>query len=158
MARSGGSLQRVRDALAEKGLASTVRTFPSSTRTAADAARSVGCEVAQIAKSLVFRTRESGMPLLVVASGANRVDLAKVSVIAGEPLEMADPAFVRERTGFAIGGVPPMGHDEKLATLLDRDLFAFELIWAAAGTPDAVFPLSPDQLLEFTGGVIVDVK
>lgn len=158
MARSSSGQQRVQDALTERGLALEVRKFPSSTRTAADAARSVGCQVGQIAKSLVLRTKETGAPVLIVASGANRVDLAKVGAIVGEPLEMATPAFVRERTGFAIGGVPPVGHDQNLSAFVDRDLFEFEVIWAAAGTSDAVFALSPGQLLELTGGTVVDVK
>ncbi|MEX2540414.1 MAG: YbaK/EbsC family protein [Trueperaceae bacterium] len=145
------------DALAERGLALELARFPSSTRTAADAAHSVGCQVAQIAKSLVFRTT-GGEPLLIVASGANRVDVAKVAALVGEPLEMADAAFVRDRTGFAIGGVPPVGHDRTLPTYVDRDLFAFDRIWAAAGAPDAVFLLSPGQLLEITGGTVVDVR
>lgn len=158
MAQSGRSLQRVSDALARHGLALQLQRFPSSTRTAVDAARSVGCEVAQIAKSLVFRTKESGDPLLIVTSGANRVDLEKVGAILGEPIEMADAAFVRERTGYAIGGVAPLGHDQTVRIYLDRDLLAFDTIWAAAGTPDAVFPLSPGQLLTVTGGTLLDVK
>lgn len=157
MARSKRSMQRVSEALAERGLELEVETFPSSTRTAADAARSVGCEVAQIAKSLVFRRQDSGEPVLVVASGKNRVDLEKTAPQVGGPLEMADAAFVREKTGFAIGGVPPVGHDEELAIFLDRDLFEFERIWAAAGTPDGVFAVTPEQLLQLTEGTIIDV-
>lgn len=157
MARSNRSMQRVSEALADKGLELEVEKFPSSTRTAADAARSVGCEVAQIAKSLVFRRQDSGEPVLVVASGKNRVDLEKTEPQVGGPLEMADAAFVREKTGFAIGGVPPVGHGEELAIFLDRDLFEYERIWAAAGAPDAVFAVSPEQLLQLTGGTIIDV-
>jgi prolyl-tRNA editing enzyme YbaK/EbsC (Cys-tRNA(Pro) deacylase) len=133
-----------------------VRTFPAGTRTAADAAAAIGCDVAQIVKSLVFRTA-SGAPLLVVASGANRVDEAKVEPLVGEPIGKADAAFVRASTGFAIGGVPPAGHASPIETLIDRDLLAFGEIWAAAGTPQTVFPLTPDELVVMTGGRVVEV-
>lgn len=158
MSNSSHGIRRVQEVLAEQGLTLDVTRFPSSTRTAGDAARTVGCEVAQIAKSLLFRARNSAKPVLVVASGANRVDLAKASTAAGEPLKLADPDFVRERTGFEIGGVPPMGHREAIETYLDRDLFAFSEVWAAAGAPDAVFPLAPEQLQQLTSGVVIDVK
>jgi prolyl-tRNA editing enzyme YbaK/EbsC (Cys-tRNA(Pro) deacylase) len=158
MAQNGRSLQRVQDALARYGMALEIERFPSSTRTAADAARAVGCEVGQIAKSLVFRSAVSGEPVLIVASGANRVDPAKAGEAVGEPLAMADADYVRERTGFAIGGVPPVGHDASLRILLDRDLFGFERILAAAGTPDAVSATTPAQLQEFTGATVIDVN
>lgn len=133
-----------------------VSTFPDGTRTAADAAAAIGCDVAQIVKSLVFR-REGGAPLLVVASGVNRVDEAKVAALVGEPIGKADAAFVRAATGFAIGGVPPAGHAEPIETLVDRDLLEHDEIWAAAGTPRTVFPLTPDELVAMTGGRVVDV-
>ena len=158
MAKMSRSLQRVQDALIEHGLTVELDTFPSSTRTAADAARSVGCQVEQIAKSLVFKSRLSGEPVLIVASGANRVDLKKVGEVLGVELEMADAKFVRERTGFAVGGVPPVAHEQGIEIYLDRDLFAFELIWAAAGRPDTVFAVAPEDLLRITGGTVVDVK
>lgn len=158
MAKTSRSLQRVQDALADHGLTLEVKTFPSSTRTAEDAARSVGCRVEQIAKSLVFRSRRSGDPVIIVTSGGNRVDIGKVSEILGEELEMADANFVRERTGFAVGGVAPVAHDEEIAIYLDRDLFAFERIWAAAGRPDTVFSVEPDELQRMTGGTVIDVK
>ena len=135
----------------------TVREFPAGTRTAVDAAAAVGCDVAQICKSLVFR-RASGAPLLVVASGANRVDEARVGELVGEPIGKADAAFVRDRTGFAIGGVPPAGHPAPIDTLVDRDLLAFDVVWAAAGTPREVFSLSPAQLVSLTGGRVADVS
>ena len=158
MARSGRSLQRVREALARLGLEVEIETFPATTRTAEDAARAVGCEVAQIAKSLVFRTTPGGEPLIVVTSGAHRVDPLKVAEQIGEAIEMADPAFVRERTGYAVGGVAPVGHDGTVRILLDRHLLGFERIWAAAGRPDSVFAVSPRKLLEVTGAEPVEVQ
>lgn len=133
-----------------------VSTFPEGTRTAQDAAAAIGCQVAQIVKSLVFR-RQSGSPLLVVASGVNRVDEAKVAALIGEPIGKADAAFVRAETGFAIGGVPPAGHAKPIETLVDEDLLALDEIWAAAGTPRTVFPLTPAELVEMTGGRVADV-
>ena len=133
-----------------------VSTFPEGTRTAGDAAAAIGCEVGQIVKSLVFR-RASGAALLVVASGSNRVDEAKLAALAGERVGKADAAFVREATGFAIGGVPPAGHDAPVETIVDEDLLAFEEVWAAAGTPRDVFPLTPSELVAMTGGRVADV-
>lgn len=133
-----------------------VRAFPEGTRTAADAARAIGCDVAQIVKSLVFR-RDGGEPLLVVTSGANRVDETKVAALVGEPVGKADAAFVRAATGFAIGGVPPAGHAVPVVTLVDEDLLGLDEIWAAAGTPSTVFRLTPAELVELTGGRVADV-
>jgi len=130
-----------------------VLEFDASTRTAAEAAAAIGCTVAQIAKSLVFRAETSGRAVLVVASGANRVDEAKVGALLGERIGRADADFVRVKTGFAIGGVPPVGHSEQSPTLIDDALFAFAEIWAAAGTPNAVFRLTPADLLSLTGGI-----
>jgi len=131
--------------------------FEAGTRTAADAAAAIGCTVGQIAKSLVFRTLESNRPVLVVASGTNRVSEAKVAQVLGEAIGRADAAFVRERTGFAIGGVPPVAHAEAITTIVDRDLRTFGEIWAAAGTPNAVFRLTFDDLVRLTGGTIAEV-
>jgi prolyl-tRNA editing enzyme YbaK/EbsC (Cys-tRNA(Pro) deacylase) len=114
--------------------------------------------VAQIAKSLVFRGRDSGRPVLVIASGANRVDEAAVATVVGEPIARADAAYVRARTGFAIGGVPPVGHLETPQVVIDRDLLALPEIWAAAGTPNAVFRLTPAALTELCGGRVGDIK
>jgi prolyl-tRNA editing enzyme YbaK/EbsC (Cys-tRNA(Pro) deacylase) len=152
------SARRVQEALAAQGFAFDVREFPDSTRTSAEAAAAIGCSVAQIAKSLVFRGAESGNAVLIIASGANRVDPAKAEALLGEAIKRADADFVREATGFAIGGVPPLGHDRPLVTLIDEDLLAFEEIWAAAGTPNAVFRLSPTDLSDLTGGRIGDLK
>jgi prolyl-tRNA editing enzyme YbaK/EbsC (Cys-tRNA(Pro) deacylase) len=129
-----------------------VLEFDASTRTAAEAAAAIGCAVAQIAKSLIFRAEPSGRAVLVIASGVNRVDERKVSDLIGESIARADADFVREKTGFAIGGVPPLGHAEPPLTLIDESLSAFETIWAAAGTPNAVFRLTPADLLRLTGG------
>jgi len=130
--------------------------FETSTRTSAEAATVIGCDVAQIAKSLVFRT-VSGRPVLIVASGVNRVDEKKVSLLLGEKIERADADFVREMTGFPIGGVAPLGHSTTLEILLDEDLKALDPIWAAAGTPNAVFRLSADALATITGGRFLDI-
>jgi len=152
------SARRVQDALHEQGFDFEVREFPASTRTAADAAAALGCRIGQIAKSLVFRAAASARPVLVVASGANRVDEQAVAKLLGEALARADAAFVREATGFAIGGVPPLGHRTAPVSYIDRDLLAFAEIWAAAGTPNAVFRLTPRDLVAMTGGQIADIK
>ena len=133
-----------------------VSTFPEGTRTAADAAAAVGCDVAQIVKSLVFR-RSGGTALLVLASGRNRVDEAKLAALAGEPVAKADAAFVREATGYAIGGVPPAGHPQPIETVVDADLLELDRVWAAAGTPQSVFPLTPDELVALSRGRVADV-
>jgi len=129
-----------------------VLEFDAGTRTAADAAAAIGCMVAEIAKSLIFRAEPSGRAVLVIASGAKRVDERKVGELVGETIVRADADFVRSRTGIAIGGVPPLGHAEPLVTLIDETLRTFETIWAAAGTPNAVFRLTPADLVRLTGG------
>ncbi len=150
--------RRVRDALQALGFTFKVVELPASTRTASDAARAIGCQVQNIAKSLVFRGKHTDSPILVIASGKNRVDEAKLSRLAGEPVEKADADFVRRHTGFPIGGVSPIGHIENLETFIDEDLFQYKAIWAAAGTPHAVFELKPDDLLKMTNGKVVAVK
>jgi prolyl-tRNA editing enzyme YbaK/EbsC (Cys-tRNA(Pro) deacylase) len=151
------SAQKVQDALAAQGLSLQVLELPASTRTAVEAAQAIGCEVGQIVKSLVFKGQGSGRPVLVLASGPNRVNEAKIAGQIGEPLGKADADFVRQRTGFAIGGVPPVGHAEPLLTFVDRDLLRYEVIWAAAGTPNAVFRLSPADLLKIAAGQVLDI-
>jgi len=151
------SARRVQDALDAFGLDLRVVELPASTRTAEEAARAVGCEVGRIAKSLVFRAARGNGAVLVIASGRNRVDLGRVAALVGEPLEKADAGFVRERTGFAIGGVPPVGHLEPLPTFIDEDLLAYPSVWAAAGTPRRVFELTPRALREITGGRVTAV-
>ncbi|MGP1256082.1 MAG: YbaK/EbsC family protein [Kiloniellales bacterium] len=150
--------ERVQAALAEAGLQAEVREFPQSTRTAADAAAAIGCRVAQIAKSLIFKGRESGRPILVVVSGTNRVEERKVAALVGEALEKADAAFVRSATGYAIGGVPPVGHVDPPITVIDEDLLQLDEIWAAAGTPNAVFALTPEALVTLTSGTVGSVR
>jgi prolyl-tRNA editing enzyme YbaK/EbsC (Cys-tRNA(Pro) deacylase) len=134
-----------------------VLEFDASTRTAADAAAAIGCEVAQIAKSLIFRGATSGRAVMVIASGADRVDEKKAAHAIGERIARADADFVREATGFAIGGVPPAGHRTKPITLIEERLMRFAEIWAAAGTPNAVFRLTPSDLVELTGGRVAAV-
>lgn len=150
------SVERVRAALRAAGEPDTIRAFPDGTRTAADAAAAIGCGVAQIAKSMIFRAGQR--VVLVVTSGANRVDAVKVATAVGEPVGRADAAFVRERTGFAIGGVAPIGHLTPPVVLLDEDLFGFDAVWAAAGTPMHVFGTTPARLLAMTGGLVVPVR
>lgn len=133
-----------------------VLEFTESTRTAEEAAAAIGCTVAQIGKSLIFRTTETSRPVLVVASGINRVDEKKVAQAIGEKITRADADFVRAKTGYAIGGVPPVGHLSPPIVLLDEDLLNFDSIWAAAGTPNAVFRLTPAQLLHLTRGKFAD--
>jgi Cys-tRNA(Pro) deacylase len=133
-----------------------VLEFDSSTRTAGDAAAAIGCTVAQIAKSLVFRA-ESGRSVLVIASGANRVDEKKAAAAVGERIGRADAEFVRQATGFAIGGVPPLGHATAPFVLIDQGLMQFDEIWAAAGTPNAVFRLTPADLITLTGGAVAEI-
>ena len=131
--------------------------FDASTRTAADAAAAIGCEVAEIAKSLIFRGANSGRAVLIIASGADRVDEKKAAAAVGEPIARADADFVREQTGFAIGGVPPVGHKQQPIVLIEESLMRFAEIWAAAGTPNSVFRLTPAELVELTGGRTVAV-
>ncbi len=153
-----GSAARVQAALDQAGQVLSVREFPASTRTAQDAAAAIGCPVAAIAKSLIFRAKDSDRPVLIVASGANRVDEKRVARHLGEKLGRADAAYVREKTGFAIGGVPPCGHTTPPLVFLDEDLFALEEIWAAAGTPNAVFRLTPEALKTLTKGQVIRLK
>ncbi|MFC7333387.1 YbaK/EbsC family protein [Rhodocista pekingensis] len=156
------SAQRFQNLINDLGHPVHVVEFSASTRTAAEAAAVVGCEVAQIAKSIMFRTRDSGRPVLVVASGSNRVNETAVArrlgpLIGGEKLAKADAEFVRANAGYAIGGVPPLGHTVPPVVLVDRDLLAFDTVWAAAGTPCAVFPVAPATLVALTGGQVDEV-
>ncbi len=151
------SARAVQEALDAAGFELEVVELPASTRTAREAAEAIGCSVAQIAKSIVFRALDSGEPVLVIASGVNRIDETAISALVGEPIGQAKPDFVREATGFVIGGVPPCGHVRPISTFLDEDLLALDEIWAAAGTPHAVFRLTSDQLRELTGGTVIAV-
>ena len=149
---------RLSQRLRESGVDAQVVEFEQPTRTSADAAAAIGCTVAEIAKSVVFRGKASGEAIVVVASGANRVSEEKVAAIVGESLARADAEFVREATGYVIGGVAPIGHAKPVKLLLDDDLQRFETVWAAGGTPHSVFPLTPAQLRSATGADWSDVK
>ncbi len=149
--------ERVQELLREAGSEARVRQLPMTARTAADAAAAIGCTVAQIAKSLVFRAR-SGKPVLVIASGANRVDEGKIAAALGEPIGKADASFVRDTTGYAIGGVAPIGHATPPRIFIDQDLRQHGVIWAAAGHPHAVFPLTAAELERLTRGAVTEVK
>jgi prolyl-tRNA editing enzyme YbaK/EbsC (Cys-tRNA(Pro) deacylase) len=152
------SAQKIQDLLNSLGYKYTVIEHVESTRTAQEAADRVGCALGQIVKSLIFRGKTSNKPILVLTSGANRVDEKLISQYAGEPIGRADPDFVRAVTGFAIGGIPPIGHIEKMETYLDEDFLQYSTIWAAAGTPNAIFELKTEDLQKMTGGKAVHVK
>jgi prolyl-tRNA editing enzyme YbaK/EbsC (Cys-tRNA(Pro) deacylase) len=154
----GASVQKVQDVLKSLGYTGEVVVFSDSTRTAAEAAQAVGCQVGQIVKSLVFRGKHTHRPVLVEASGSNRVDERRIGAEVGEPVEKADADFVRQHTGFAVGGVPPVGHAEDIETFIDEDLLQYESIWAAAGNPHAVFRLTPGELRAMTGGKVIAIK
>ncbi len=151
------SSQRVQDYLLQHGAHFVVRELPDSTRSAEEAARALGCDTAQIAKSLIFKDAQSGRPVLVVASGSNRVCADKIAAATGLKLAKADAKFVREQVGYAIGGVPPVAHTDKVITLLDPDLKRFATLWAAAGTPNSVFELSAEELGSLTAGRWVEL-
>ena len=129
-----------------------------STRTALEAAERAGCELGQIVKTLIFKGKESGKPIIVLTSGVNRVDEKRIREYVGEKIGKADADFVRTVTGYAIGGVPPLGHPQKMETYLDEDFLQFETIWAAAGTPNAIFELKTEDLQAMTSGTVVQVK
>ena len=152
------SAQKIQNLLNALGYEYSVIEHAESTRTAQEAADRAGCELGQIVKSLIFRGKTSGKPILVLTSGANRVDEKRISGYAGETISRADADFVRTVTGFAIGGVPAIGHAEKTETYLDEDLLPFPTIWAAAGTPNAIFELKTEELQKMTNGKIVQVK
>jgi len=150
--------QKVQVALRTLGFPHEVIELPHTTRSAAEAGQAIGCKIEEIAKSLVFKGKHTNRPTLVIASGPNRVSEKKISEFLSEPVKMADADFVRQKTGFTIGGVPPIAHRERLETIIDEDLLQFEEIWAAAGTPNAVFKLSPAELKKMTGGSVISIK
>lgn len=150
--------RRIQQLLDAAGVSTTVVEFEQPTRTSVEAAEAVGCSVAEIAKSIVFRGKQSGQAVVVIASGENRVCEKKVAALVGEALGRADADFVREATGYAIGGVAPLGHAQPVRLLMDADLRRFGQIWAAAGTPFSVFPLTPDQLAGLTGAAWADLR
>jgi len=154
-ARLSATAQRVQDALTAAGVVTRVIEYDAPARTSAEAAVVLGCTVGQIAKSLVFRSA-SGAAVLVVASGAHRVDEAKISALAGERIGKADADFVRAITGYAIGGIPPLAHAQRSRTFVDRNLLQYETVYAAGGTPHAMFPISPTDLVRVSEGVVAD--
>jgi len=149
--------QRVQDELVRLGFTNTVIELSVPVRTAADAAREAGCDVAQIVKSLIFRATASGRGVLVLTSGANHADEAKLAAHLGEAIGRADAKFVREHTGFAIGGVPPIAHATPMVTLIDDHLLTLGTLWAAAGHPNSLFRLTPDELVRMSGGTVAHI-
>ncbi len=158
MTQLSPSAQKIQNLLISLGYDYTVIEHAESTRTAQEAADRAGCELGQIVKSLIFRGKTSGKPILVLTSGANRVDEKRISGYAGETISRADADFVRTVTGFAIGGVPPIGHAGEMETYLDEDFLSYQTIWAAAGTPNAIFELKTEDLQKMTNGKIAQVK
>jgi Cys-tRNA(Pro) deacylase len=158
MTQLSPSAQKIQDALHDLGFDLTVIEHAESTRTAQEAADRIGVTLGQIVKSLIFKGKTSGKPILVLTSGTNRVDEKRIKAYAGEKIERADANFVREVTGYAIGGVPPIAHAKPMETYLDEDLLQYDLIWAAAGTPNAVFELTPDELRKMTKGRVAKIK
>ena len=152
------SAQKVQDQIKSLGYDYRVIEHAESTRTAQEAADRAGCELGQIVKSLIFKGKASNKPILVLTSGANRVDEKRISEYAGEAIGRADADFARAVTGFAIGGIPPVGHIQKMETYPDEDFLQYETIWAAAGTPNAIFELKTSDLQKMTGGKVVRVK
>jgi Cys-tRNA(Pro) deacylase len=148
--------EAVESILNENNIPNTVQVLPKSTHTADHAAKALGCEVAQIAKSLVFISDDENI-LLVITSGANRVDTEKLSSALNCKITLASPKIVKEQTGNKVGGVPPFGHKKKIKTILDKDLMKFEIVWAAAGTPSSVFSINPNKLADITEAAIMDV-
>lgn len=149
--------QIVQEKLVDLGYTNEVKQLPDSTRTAQEAAAAIGCDVAQIAKSIIFRLKNSDKALLVIASGVNRVNERTIEQYIDDTLGKADADFVREHTGYIIGGVPPLGHQQPITTFIDEDLFQYDDIWAAAGHPKAVFQLTPDELVGMTKGQVREI-
>jgi prolyl-tRNA editing enzyme YbaK/EbsC (Cys-tRNA(Pro) deacylase) len=152
------SAQKVQESLNALGFSNQVTELQSTTRTSAEAAQAVGCRVEQIAKSIVFKGKQTYKPILVIASGPNRVNEKKIAELISESLGKADADYVRNHLGYVIGGVPPIGHLEKLEIFIDKDLLQYEEIWAAAGNPNAVFRLTPSDLIKMTAGRVVTIK
>lgn len=150
--------KRVQEALNSHGFEFKVQELPESTRSAQDAADAIGCSVPQIAKSIIFKASESKDPILAIASGSNRVDVKKITSHSGETIENANADYVKKHTGFSIGGVSPVGLKTSMQTFIDEDLLSFDEIWAAAGTPNAVFKLYPENLSTLTKGNVIDLK
>ncbi|HOL39515.1 MAG TPA: YbaK/EbsC family protein [Dictyoglomaceae bacterium] len=149
---------KIKEILEKFSVQAEILEFSESTKTSEEAAKAIGCSVGQIAKSIIFKGKTSEKPILVIASGLNRVNEKKLAEIIGEEIEKANANFVREKTGFVIGGVPPFGHKEKILTFIDEDLMKYEFIWAAAGTPNSVFKIKPEELVKITKGSITSLS
>jgi len=156
--KKSGSVERVRAALDAYGIDSEIQRFDKNTRTAAEAASAVGCKIGQIAKSLIFRAKATDRPVLVIVRGDGRVDEKKIAAAIGEKIGRADPDFVRETTGFAIGGVAPVGHIGEVICFVDSGLQEFKTVWAAAGSPNTVFQITPSDLIRLSGGTLINVR
>jgi prolyl-tRNA editing enzyme YbaK/EbsC (Cys-tRNA(Pro) deacylase) len=152
------SAAKVQMILRQMGYTGQVQQLEASTRTAEEAASACGCDIGQIVKSLIFNLSPTHHPVLILVSGANRVNEKYLGNQLGGKLERANPEFVRQVTGFAIGGIPPVGHSMSLPTYIDEDLLSYSLVWAAAGTPHAVFPIAPSELVSFTHGTVMRIK
>ena len=157
MAKSTDSVSRVLNALEDLELAARVLDLPDSTRTAEKAAEAVGCDVSQIVKSLVFVSDKGSHPILILTSGSNRVDENLIATQINQKVKFADADFVREKTGFAIGGVAPVGHINPIETFIDQDLLKYDEIWAAAGNPHMVFSIGPQDLVKACKGKVISV-
>lgn len=157
MAELKEASRRFKEAARALGLAVEITEHAQSSRTAEEAAAACNCAVGQIVKSLVFRGAKSGRPIMLLVSGANRVDQKGVAKAIGEPLDRPDADYVRDLTGFAIGGIPPLGHKSPMDTYIDRDLMQHAVIWAAAGTPNSVFPVAPRALADSARATIITV-
>ncbi|HOP94692.1 MAG: YbaK/EbsC family protein [Dictyoglomaceae bacterium] len=149
---------KIKEILEKFSVQAEILEFSESTKTSEEAAKAIGCSVGQIAKSIIFKGKTSEKPILVIASGLNRVNEKKLAEIIGEEIEKANANFVREKTGFVIGGVPPFGHKEKILTFIDEDLMKYEFIWAAAGTPNSVFKIKPEELVKITQGSLTSLS
>ena len=152
------SSRRLKQEIERLGFRIEVKQMEKSTRTAVQAAEAVGCSTAQIVKSLLFQGKRTHKPYLALVSGVNRVDLKRLEDQVGEPVTMADPEFVRQVTGFAIGGVPPAGHNQAIATFIDEDLLGHRVLWAAAGTPSSMFAIGAKDLVALTRGQVAKIK
>lgn len=155
---ASSSIKTVQEKLLGLGYSGEILQLADSTRTAADAAKAIGCSLGQIVKSLIFKGQSTGKPILALVSGPNRADEGRLAFWSGEPIGRADPEFVRHVTDFSIGGVPPIGHPQPIETYIDEDLLQYETVWSAAGTPHAVFKSTPADLVRMTGGKVVPLK
>lgn len=152
-------VETVAKALSECGIETQIKSFPAGTRTSEDAAKSIGCSLNQVAKSLIFKTKKTHEPVLVLASGSNKVNEKIIAHELGEKIEKADAKFTKEVTGFTIGGIPPCGHKTPIKHIfIDKDLITLSKIWSAAGSPNTVFNLTPDELIKLTGAKVISIK